>query len=225
MTERTNRPAVPRSGDDAALDALLALEDKPVDEATHRAYSAGLRALAQALMDPEGGPPLQSAMTRWLLDAMALTAPSGDWTSWRAVRWDAAVDIMADGPALARFLTQTAERVDGAAPRRLNLLSLFKAKVIWRARDMMRKHAARAARRGEQPAGQEASVDPQARCVAGLIINRIGHHVSDTPKVQTALEMLLAGGSITDAASGSGLSRQAIYRALARMRRWVEQGE
>ena len=31
-----------------------------------------------------------------------------------------------------------------------------------------------------------------------------------------------SGGSVTDAARESGLSRQAIYRALARIRAWVE---
>jgi hypothetical protein len=225
MGERTKVQADARSGDDTALDALLALEAQPANQAMYDAYAAGLRTVAQTLVDPEGGPPLQSVMTRWLLDAMALEAPSSEWVSWRAVRWDAAVDIMSDPHALARFLQQTADKLAGTPPRRLNLLSLFKAKVIWRARDMMRKHAARAARRGEMPAGQTPSIDPQSRCVAGLVINRIGHHVQDSPKVQIALESLLAGGSITDAASASGLSRQAIYRALARMRRWVEVGE
>lgn len=215
-----------RSADhDDALDALLALEAKPLAGPVIEAYAAALRALADRLRDPEGGPALQSTLTHWLLDGMALNAPSAAWGSWREVRWDAAVDIMSDAKAVGQFFDKTADRLGEAEPRRLNLLSLLKAKVVWRARDMMRRHAARAARRGAMPAGHEASADPQARCVAGLVINRIGHRLSDAPKVQTALETMLAGGSITDAAAASGLSRQAIYRALARLRLWVEEGK
>ncbi|MGK0359881.1 MAG: hypothetical protein ACI9U2_002187 [Bradymonadia bacterium] len=210
---------------DDTLDDLFALEAKPLTRAIIDAYAAALRALAQRLGDPEGGPALQTTLTHWLLDGMSLKAPSDTWGSWREVRWDAAVDIMADAAAVARFFEQTAGRLDAVEPRRLNLLSLLKAKVVWRARDMMRRHAARAARRGHMPAGREASTDPQAQCVAGLVINRIGHRLTDAPKVQTALETMLAGGSITDAAAASGLSRQAIYRAFARLRRWVEEGK
>lgn len=210
---------------DDALDDMLALEAKPLARPVIEAYAAALRALADRLRDPEGGPALQTTLTHWLLDGMALNAPSAAWGSWREVRWDAAVDIMSDATAVARFFDQTAGRLDEGEPRRLNLLSLLKAKVVWRARDMMRRHAARSARRGDMPAGREASTDPQGRCVAALVINRIGHRLTDAPKVQTALETMLAGGSITDAATDSGLSRQAIYRALARLRRWVEEGK
>lgn len=217
--------AITRSPDqDEALDALLALEDRPVDASTVDAYATALRQMAERLVDPEGGPALQTVMTRWLLEGMGLEAPQAEWASWREVRWDAAVDIMADPAAVGRFLTQTAERLAQATPKRLNLLSLFKAKVVWRARDMMRRHAARQARRGALPPGQEASVDPQAQCVAGLVINRVAHHIEDAPKVQIALQAMLDGASVTDAAKQSGLSRQAIYRALARIRQWVEDG-
>lgn len=207
-----------------ALSALLDLEDRPVDPAVVEAYAAALRSLAARLDDPEGGSALQTVMTRWLLDGMGLDAPESEWASWREVRWDAAVDIMADPAAVARFLEQTAVRLEEGTPRRLNLLSLLKAKVVWRARDMMRRHVSRQSRRGSLPPGHEPSADPQARCVAGLVINRLAHHIEDAPKVQQALEVLLAGGSITAAARTSGLSRQAIYRAFARMRRWVEEG-
>ena len=210
---------------DDPFDALLALEALPLARPLIDAYAAGLRGIAERLRDPDDGPALQSMLTQWLLDGMALHAPSDAWGSWREVRWDAAVDVMADADAVARFFEQTAGRLDEAEPKRLNLLSLLKAKVVWRARDMMRRHAARAARRGEMPVGREASTDPQAKCVAGLVINRIGHRLTDAPKVQTALQAMLAGGSITDAAAESGLSRQAIYRALARVRRWVEEGK
>lgn len=218
--------AITRSPDqDEALGALLALEDRPVDPASVEAYAAALRGLAARLLDPEGGHALQTVMTRWLLDGMGLDAPEAEWASWREVRWDAAVDIMADARGVAGFLEQTADRLVDATPRRLNLLSLLKAKVVWRARDMMRRHVARQARRGTLASGDEPSVDPQARCVAGLVINRVAHRIDDAPKVQVALQTLLAGGSVTDAATDSGLSRQAIYRALARLRRWVEDGQ
>lgn len=209
---------------DDPFDALLALEAQPLARPIIDAYATGLRGIAGRLRDPDAGPPLQTMLTRWLLDGMGLDAPSAAWGSWREVRWDAAVDIMADVHAVAGFFEKTADRLGEVEPKRLNLLSLLKAKVVWRARDMMRRHAARAARRGQMPAGREASSDPQSKCVAGLVVNRIGHRLTDAPKVQAALQTMLAGGSITDAASDSGLSRQAIYRALARIRRWVEEG-
>ncbi|MEZ4471407.1 MAG: helix-turn-helix domain-containing protein [bacterium] len=57
-----------------------------------------------------------------------------------------------------------------------------------------------------------------------MVVARVNAELEGAPDVQTALGVMLSGGSVTDAARESGLSRQAIYRALARIRAWVEGG-
>ena len=203
------------------LGAVLALEDTTDPVASAPAYADALRRLADRLRGPAGGE-VQTTLTTWLLDALRLAPPAGEWASWQEARWDAAVDMAADPLELADFLQRTAERVVAQPPKRLHLLSMLRAKVVWRARDKMRRQQARVARRGDDGLGLAGAVDPQSRCVARMVVARVNEELTDAPEVQSALGVMLAGGSVTDAARESGLSRQAIYRALARIRAWVE---
>jgi len=205
------------------LGALLALENGADAAAAAPAYARALRRLADALTGPNGGS-VGTQVAEWLLDALQLAPPTEEWATWREARWDAAVDMAADPVELAGFFRRTADQVDRTTPRRLHLLSLMRARVVWRARDKMRRHQLRQDRHTEATASMLPTTDPQARCVARLVVARVAEEVDNPPLVQQALAALLAGESVSEAAQSTGLSRQAIYRALARIRQWVEAG-
>lgn len=200
------------------LRAVLALESGGDPSAVVPAYAAALRRLADAVATPD----VLASFADWLLDALELVPPTGEWATWREARWDAAVDVSADPVELAAFFRRTADHVQATPPRRLHLLSLLRAKVVWRARDKMRKHQLGHDRRAEVTPGV-ASTDPQARCIARLVVARMDATLDTPAQVQQALVALLSGESVSEAAKTSGLSRQAIYRALARIRQWAEE--
>ncbi len=200
------------------LRAVLALESGGDPTAVVPAYAAALRRLADAVATPD----VLANFADWLLDALELVPPSGEWATWREARWDAAVDVTADSVELAAFFRRTADHVQAQPPRRLHLLSLLRAKIVWRARDKMRKHQLGQDRQVEVAPGL-ASTDPQARCIARLVVARMEASLEHPPQVQQALAALLSGESVSEAAKTSGLSRQAIYRALARIREWAEE--
>lgn len=186
------------------------------------ACAAALRVLAAALRAEEGGP-LQEALTDRLLAALDLVTPPGtsDAAAWREAVWDSAVDLVADGPGLAAFLDLAASRIEQLrAEARPNLFSMLRARAHWRARDRMRAaESGRAAR--ARAAADETSGDAHARLVAGLSVQGAARRFQGEPHLLNVLHRLLQGESISEVAEGTGLSRQAIYRGLARVRRWI----
>lgn len=197
----------------AALTNAEARQDLP-------ACAAHLRRLAAALRAPETRADLQETLTTWLVEGLGLVTPPTveDAAGWREAVWDSAVDVVADGPGLADFLDLAASRLDGLpAQARPHLLSMLRARAHWRARDRMRRRAMlRSA-----PAEEGAAQDVQARLVAALAVQRIARRFETDPRLTDILERLLRGETISEISTASGLSRQGIYRNLARVRDWL----
>ncbi len=204
--------------DDAPLARVLALEAAGAADAA--AYQLALRGLAASLRADDA--PARSALSDWLLAGLGLLPEPALGEPWREALWDAAADLLADAEGLADLLEKAAARLDARdAPARLNLLSMLRAKAAWRAKDKLRRRRAWQQRRAPAEADHGA-VDPQARCVAGLVVARVAQRFGDEPGLGDALAALLAGHSVTEAARRTGLSRQAVYRGLARVRAWLE---
>ena len=204
--------------DEAPLARLLALEARGGVEAS--AYGAALRALAVALRADVGA--TRAGLSDWLLAGLGLLPEGPANDPWREALWDASADLLADADGLARLLDKAAARlVDRDPPPRFNLLSMLRAKAAWRAKDMLRRR--RAWQQRHAAAGLEIGVvDPQARCLAGLVVEQVARQFGDEPGVGDALAALLQGHSVTEVARRTGQSRQAIYRGLARVRAWLE---
>lgn len=211
-----------------ALGRLLGLEAEGSEAA--RRYARALRALADALRDRRCRERTQEELIRWLLQAVGLEALEdvvGRRTAWEEAQWDAVVDLVADATALADFLEQVAERLGASRPRNLNLRSLLRARVVWRARDKLRRREALQKRRAESARGDEqarvASRGEQQRWVAALVVQRVARRAEEEDaEMVEALAGLLEGRSVSEVSRRTGLSRQQIYRRLARIRAWIE---
>lgn len=185
------------------------------------ACAAALRDLAGTLRDPVKSGPLQAALTDWLLSGLDRVTPTevGAAEAWGEAVWDAAVDVVADVAQLAEFLETIAERLEhlraGARP---NLLSMLRARAHWRARDRMRRLATA---RLTPTEAEGAALDAQTRLVAALAVQRIARRFEADPRLMEILERMLRGETISEVSQGTGLSRQAIYRALKLVRDWL----
>jgi DNA-binding transcriptional ArsR family regulator len=185
------------------------------------ACAAALRDLARTLRDPARGGPLQAELTDWLLSGLDRVTPAeiGSAEAWGEAVWDAAVDVVADVAQLAVFLETVAERLEhlraGARP---NLLSMLRARAHWRARDRMRRLATA---RLKPTDAEAAALDAQTRLVAALAVQRIARRFEADPRLMEILERLLHGETISEVSQATGLSRQAIYRALKIVRDWL----
>ena len=202
---------------DSHIDQLL----RAVARLDVPACAAALRDLARALRDPVKGSPLQAALTDWLLAGLDRVTPAevGAAEAWGEAVWDAAVDVVADVAQLAVFLETIAERLEqlraGARP---NLLSMLRARAHWRARDRMRRLATA---RLTPTEAEGAALDAQTRLVAALAVQRIARRFEADPRLMEILERMLRGETISEVSQGTGLSRQAIYRALKLVRDWL----
>ena len=207
------------SADGEALEQLLALERETSPEA-RAAYLEALRNLAERLRGPFAQA-TQAMFANWLLAELDLAdgpGPSGH--EWREVLWDAVADIAADASALAAFLETAAARLAERPKAQANLLSMLRVKAVWRARDKLRRRHAWANRIGALPV--EPGQDLRSRWIAGLVVQRVVSRYGDEPGVLDALSAIMSGATVSEASRVSGLSRQAIYRWLARIRGWVE---
>lgn len=205
------------------LERVLALEGAGVDEAA--AYAAALRALAAALRDPETRAEVSNRMTAWLLPALGLSpgAVHSD-ARWVEALWDAAADALSDPEALARFLEAAAARLGERRPAHLNLLAMMRTRVGWRAKDKLRRRDRYQRRFGGEylPERAPGSHDARGRQVAALVVDRVRAAFDDEPEAAPVIDGLLAGGTISEVARETGVSRQRIYRLLGRMRGWIE---
>jgi hypothetical protein len=205
------------------LAQVLALE-RVADVATVApAYARAMRALAAALDDPRRRVGAQAEVSAWLLGELGLPDEGGH--DDREALWDAAVDLLGDAGELARFFGLVAARLEGGLrPARLNLASILRAKVGWRARDGLRRRAAVRARLVD---GDADGVGPpvQARYLAALVVRRMAEQFGDDAELETVLARLWAGESVSEVSAATGLSRPTIYRRLERVRRWIDGAE
>ena len=203
---------------DAPLRRVLALETDGATDPT--AYGAALRTLAGAVRADDER--FSAALSRWVLGGVGLSVEASPPDSWREALWDAAADLLADREGLARLMEKAAAGVEGRrGPVRVNLQAMLRTKVGWRARDKQRRDRGWTSRRAEAKTKDGATVDPEARCLAGLVIAQAAREF-DEPGERQALEGLLAGESISDIARRTPLTRQAIYRLLGRLRTWID---
>jgi hypothetical protein len=202
------------------LAQVLVLERSGAVDAVADAYVRAVRALADALEGAATRAAAQAEVSAWLLAALGLDEDeAGGDRERREALWDAAVDVLGDAAALAAVLRVVAARVEGGArPERLNLGSILRAKVGWRARDALRRRAALRARTVE--GAPERSV--QVGYLAAVVVARVAERFGDDEPLAAVLVRLLSGDTVSEAAAATGLSRQAVYRRLERVRRWIE---
>lgn len=204
------------------LERVLALEAAGVDDAD--GYGDALRDLAAALR-ADDAVETANRMTLWLIPALGLDlgGPPAD-DRWREALWDAAVDALADAGALARFLDTIADRLRGRRPSHLNLLAMLRTRVGWRAKDKLRRRDLYRQRYGGdyRPEGAVGALDDHGRRVAALCVERVEVAFAGEAEARPVLAGLLEGGTVSEVARQTGVSRQRIYRLLARMRAFVE---
>lgn len=205
------------------LEKVLALEGAGVDEAA--AYAAALRELAGALRHPTKRVEVSNRMTAWLLPAIGLEpgAVHGD-ARWTEALWDAAADALSDPEALAGFLEGAADRLGARRPAHLNLLAMMRTRIGWRAKDKLRRRDRYNRRFGGEylPEARPGCRDERGERVAALVVGRVREVFAEEPEATPVLEALLAGGTVSEVARGTGMSRQRIYRLLGRIRTWIE---
>lgn len=204
------------------LERVLALEAAGVDDAV--GYAEALRGLAAALR-ADDAVEIANRMTLWLIPALGLDlrGPPAD-DRWREALWDAAVDALADGGSLAGYLDVIADRVAGHRPAHLNLLAMVRTRVGWRAKDKLRRRDRYRQQfggdfRAERAAGAH---DDRGQRVAALCVAQIGEAFAGEVEAGPVMAGLLEGGTVSEVARQTGISRQRIYRLLGRMRAFVE---
>lgn len=202
------------------LERVLAIEAAGSDDAG--AYASALRALAAALRADDA---VETAhrMTLWLIPALGLDlgGPPAD-DRWREALWDAAVDALADADALATYLDTVADRLGTRRSASLNLLAMIRTRVGWRAKDKLRRRDRYQKRFGAEYLPERGGRDDRGARVAALCVDRVRDAFVDEPEAEPVLTALLAGGTISEVSRETGVSRQRIYRLLARMRSWIE---
>lgn len=182
------------------------------------AYVEGLRRLAGALEDPAEGPDLRDAFVALLCEA---GPPSSSEDLWAEARWDALADLVSDTPRFTALLRTFAERAETrGAGGQLNLISMLKARVQWRARDNLRQRRAHRRRCVEVRPGSGAC-RPQSQFIAQLILERVEERFCRDPEQAEVLTLLLEGRTVSEVSRMTGQSRQAIYRWFGRIREWL----
>lgn len=215
------RPPTP-----AVLEEVLHLEIAGRLETPARAgiYRRSLEALAEELRSPVRGPEVRSGLALWLLGAAGLESGPEGGDVWRELLWDATAELVSHESTLPDLLNRAAERLGpGVRP---NLQSMLLARVRWRARDLQRARQSRAPEVSSalkaEPSDEQAA---HARLIAGLAVDGALKMFADDPPTRRVMERLLLGDNVADAARATGLTRQAVYRRLARVRAWINGGE
>lgn len=210
-----------QSSTPAVLEEVLHLEtaghlDTPVRVGIYR---RALEALAAELRHDERGQTVRSGVARWLLSITGLeSGPNGD--IWREHLWDATAELVSHPDALPNLLERASTRLKPEI--RPNLQSLLLARLRWRARDLQRARQSKAPEVASAhravPASDAAS---EARLVAGLAVDGALTNFAQDTATRHVMERLLLGDTVADAARATGMTRQAVYRRLARVRAWM----
>lgn len=146
----------------------------------------------------------------------------------RVARRDAFNEIVSDAEGLSEALDQAASRLTpDKAP---NLISFFRAKLIWKANDILESEIRRHARRVKAVPDPHVLRPVEQRIVPGarhtqrrILIQQVMQAFGEADPVNgTILAGLMEGESIAELARRTGRSRQQIYRFLQRVRTWIE---
>lgn len=148
----------------------------------------------------------------------------------RAARRDALNEMVADTEGLAAALELAAERLSKGRPP--NMVSFLRAKLIWRANDILESETRRHNRRVTATPDPLSLVDPEHRVVNSapqtvrrILLAQIFKSCASSPCETRILTGLANGESIAEMARQTGQSRQQIYRFLERVRQWAEAEE
>lgn len=149
----------------------------------------------------------------------------------RGARRDALNEIIADTEGLAEALVTAAERLSAA--RRPNVVSFFRAKLIWRANDILESEFRRHDRRLKPVEDPHAHRPEEERSVPGgkwaegrvLVDQILRAFGEEDPAFERIVSGLMSGDSIAELARRTGKSRQQIYRFLQRVREWIERDD
>lgn len=179
-------------------------------------YVAALRRLADGLKADVG----------WKTHRDALVVLAFEWSAsllmlerggLSAARRQRLVDTLCDREQAAALVRLAASR----PPRgRGNLLSFLAARAVWGARDDMRR--ARQIQAAEVQIVEWHPPAVQVPYVAGCDVARV--EAASTPQERHALRELALSGNFTAAAAAAGMSRQALYRVVDRLRTWAGRG-
>lgn len=205
----------------AVLEEVLHLEASGTLDTTVRAgiYRRALEALSGELRQEAQGGRVRTGVGRWLLKATGLTEGPDTGVAWQEHLWDATAELISHPTALPDLLDRAAERLTPEI--RPNLQSLLMARLRWRARDLQRARQQRAPEVASILRGTPAAEAAEPRIIAGLAVEGALAQLADEPAARLAVERLLLGDSVAEAARLTGLSRQAIYRRLDRVRAWM----
>ncbi len=147
----------------------------------------------------------------------------------RSARRDALNEMIADTEAMAEAMNLAALRLSLERPA--NMVSFLRAKLIWRANDILESERRRHDRRvisSSDPLGlaplEQRTVNEAPLMDRRILLREIletfgGEGDEDGARI---LEGLLEGLSIAELARRTGRSRQQIYRFLDRIRIWAE---
>lgn len=149
----------------------------------------------------------------------------------RSARRDAFNEMVADTDALAEAMELAAHRLSPA--RAPNMISFLRAKLIWRANDILESDTRRHSRRVTSAADplslatlDQRTVHEAPRTTRRILLRQILETFADgDPTGARILEGLMEGESIAELARRTGRSRQQIYRFLQRIRDWIERTE
>lgn len=147
----------------------------------------------------------------------------------RSARRDALNEMIADTSAMADAMELAARRL---TPRRpANMISFMRAKLIWRANDILESESRRHDRRvvsSSDPLGlvpfEQRTVNEAPLTARRILLREILETFGDDVEHDGAriLHGLLEGESIAEVARRTGRSRQQVYRFLDRIRAWAE---
>jgi len=210
------------------LPILLEIEAQGPWPGQLEAYRRSMSRLASEL---EGREPTRSArlseLRQLLEDELGALLQSRDEQE-RVARRDALNVIVSDADGLAEALDQAASRL--TADKAPNLVSFFRAKLIWKANDILESETRRHTRRVRAVADPHLLSPVEQRTIPGarhaqrrILVQQIMRAFGeDDPTNGTILAGLMEGESIAELARRTGRSRQQIYRFLQRVRGWVE---
>jgi len=146
----------------------------------------------------------------------------------RGARVDAFNLLVSDTGGLAEAMELAASRVSPA--RSPNMISFLRAKLIWRANDILESETRRHSRRVVNSANPFTQVPFESQVVQEsrqtrerVLIRQILQTFEEAePTSARILSGLMEGESIAEIARRTGRSRQQIYRFLQRIREWIE---
>lgn len=146
----------------------------------------------------------------------------------RGARRDAFNEMVADTWGLAEALEMAASKLSEEKPP--NLISFLRAKLIWKANDILESEIRRHQRRVRPVPDPHVLRPPEQRTIPGarrtqrrVLVHQIMLTFGDGDPVNEAiLTGLMEGESIAELARKTGRSRQQIYRFLQRIRGWIE---